>query len=817
MKKVLILIILNFLCKLSIAQFSDDKLKLFAVNIDSFYKLNPLEKAYTQINKDWYLPGETIFFKTYVSVDYQLSELSKVVYVDLLDSRDSVIAKTMWKLDKNVCKGDILIPSNLQSGNIKLRTYTMWMLNTPEAIDQKMINIVLPDALLKSTDNSTNNNDEYRVFLFPEGGDLINGLKARLAFKITDKYGLPVQKANVELQDGTGKLIASTNPFFDGMGSFEFVPDIQQAYKLSVKIDAVKYVPKFPPILENGISFQVSNLNENRVFYTINRKESIDNVVPEVWVVAHMNGQIFYAEKIKLEELVTGGAIAKKNLPHGVMNITVFNNNQMPLLERLVFIKKVTEIVPNVQILTRSNQSKGKNSIRVETEDDKMQLSISVATSEGPESRFNNNTISSYFLLNSEVKGYVHHPAYYFENNDSSHKAALDLLMQTQGWRRFESSAVLSNKQPTLNYFIETGISIRGLVQENKNKNGLQTEAQIDLIVKSEDSTTIVIQTPILKGGSFIANNLDFRKSGTLYMQGKKLNVIKNQLQFDLLPNYIDTLQFSRFKKVSLLNFSDKLNNQLYKSYSLPIPYNTSNLTLGNVTVNSKVKTKEQRLTDEYVSDWYKSSDFSFAIDSLTGFSSIWQYLQGQVPGLNISGDMFNPTVNFSRYSGGITDPSLLSETFYESLNTINGEIKSSIAFFLNEMPVSIDNINSINPKDIALVKVNRGVNAVSNSTAGSMFIYTRKGSVDNSKGFAKQNIRGYNYAKEYFNPKYETDQSKLVVDKRSSIYWNPDLKFKNKAAVLDFYNNDAVGKYTIVIEGLDAKGIPVYFKKIID
>ena len=759
MKKVLVLFCIHFFIQFANAQFSDDKLKLFAINIDSFYKLNPLEKAYTQTNKDWYLPGETIFFKTYISVDNQLSEFSKVVYVDLLDSKDSVIAKSMWKLDKNVCKGDIVVPANVPSSNVKLRTYTLWMLNTPDVIDQKIISIVLPDVPKLNNEIASKQNDEYRVYLFPEGGNLVNGLKSNLAFKITDKYGLPVQKANVELQDGSGKILVSTTPFFDGMGSFELVPDIQQVYKLTVKIDGVKYVPSFPTIIQNGISLQVSNLNENRVFYSINRKELVGNLVPEVWVVAHINGQVYYAEKIKLEEMVTGGAIPKKNLPHGVMNITVFNDNQLPLLERLVFIKKVAPISPIVKVLNRSNQSKGKNSISVETEDAKTQLSISVSTSDTPEHRYDNNNIYSYFLLNSELKGYVHHPEYYFENRDSAHNAALDLLMQTQGWRRFLTSDVLANKQPTLNYFIETGISIRGSIPENLAKSGLQNEAQISLIVKGEDSTTIVIQTPVLKGGNFVVNNLDFRKSGKLYVQGKKLNVIKNDLLVDLLPNYIDSLKFTKSSKASIFNSSNLSNTQLIKNYSAPNQFNSANLTLGNVTVKSKIKTREQKLTDEYVSDWYKNSDFSFAIDSTNGYASIWQYLQGQVPGLNISGDMFNPTVNFSRYSGGISDASLLSETIYESLNTVNGEIKSSIAFFLNEMPVSIDNISNISPKDIALIKVNRNVNAVSNATAGSMFIYTRKGYVENGKGFSKQDIRGYNYAKEYFNPVYETEQ----------------------------------------------------------
>ena len=41
-------------------------------------------------------------------------------------------------------------------------------------------------------------------------------------------------------------------------------------------------------------------------------------------------------------------------------------------------------------------------------------------------------------LLSSEVKGFIPNPAWYFEKDDDEHRQALDLLMMTQGWRRFD-------------------------------------------------------------------------------------------------------------------------------------------------------------------------------------------------------------------------------------------------------------------------------------------------------------------------------------------------------------------------------------------
>ncbi|MDP1844134.1 MAG: hypothetical protein Q8K64_11985 [Sediminibacterium sp.] len=799
------------------AQVSPLQFKQHLVTLDSFYQLSPIEKAYIQTDKDWYTPGENIWFKGYTTVENQLTELSKVFYVDLLNSNDSVLVKTMWKVEKNSFKGDMTIPAALVAGRYKLRIYSLWMLNTPELIDEKTISILSPTP---AVDLSKPNFSKFKVYLFPEGGYLVNGLKNLLAFKITNKEGLPVSNALVSLEDDTGTIVSSIKPFHQGMGSFDFIPNKNSNYKVGVTIEGVKYIPEFPAIEATGITLQVNPINNNRIFYSINRLETNNNIIPEVYVVAHINGVSFYTEKIQLNDLSTGGAILKKDLPHGVLSISVFNTNMLPLAERLVFIKKVQQIQPEIVIKNINLQSKGKNAVKVIFPLDSANVSVSVTAAEQLNNSHSNNTIASYFLLNSEIKGYIHEPEYYFANNDSSHNAALDLLMQTQGWRRITWKSVLSKQLPPLNYYIETGISVRGFAIPSGNKKVAPNDAKMNLILKGEDSTTIIAEALLLDGGKFVVNNLDFRKKANIYFQGTKMNSKNADVALKLLPNYFDSLSNWRNSKLNFAitdTIAAALKTKLIKNY-----YNTSltgitGLTLGNVTVTSKVKSKEQRLTEEYATGWYQNSDFTFAIDSLIGFSSIWQYLQGMVPGLNVNGDIFNPTVNFSRFSVGVSDATLLSESIYESLNTVNGEVKSRIAFFINEMPVSIDYINSMSPRDIALIKVNRNANVMTNATAGSMFIYTRKGFNPNGKSMDKTSIFGYSVAKEYFSPIYETEESKLTIDKRSSLYWNPQLKINNKQANFNFYNSDVAKKIKIIIEGFDKDGIPIRAEKLIE
>lgn len=85
-------------------------------------------------------------------------------------------------------------------------------------------------------------------------------------------------------------------------------------------------------------------------------------------------------------------------------------------------------------------------------------------------------------LLASEIKGFVPDPAYFFEADDEEHRSALDLLMLTQGWRRFDWHAMAMPGAFALNQPAETQTQIlRGevlnytvsLVQDDVRSFGL--------------------------------------------------------------------------------------------------------------------------------------------------------------------------------------------------------------------------------------------------------------------------------------------------------------------------------------------------------
>ena len=64
-------------------------------------------------------------------------------------------------------------------------------------------------------------------------------------------------------------------------------------------------------------------------------------------------------------------------------------------------------------------------------------ISLSVKDAVRSDAVYDNGNILTEMLLASEIRGYIPNPGWYFESDDEEHLQALDLLMLTQGWRRY--------------------------------------------------------------------------------------------------------------------------------------------------------------------------------------------------------------------------------------------------------------------------------------------------------------------------------------------------------------------------------------------
>src|SRR5690606_27419860 len=91
----------------------------------------PTEKVYLHFDKPYYSVADTIWFKAYLTMEQNLpSQLSKIVYVDIMSSKDSLVQTIKLPVVAGVATGNIpLNATNYQQGNYYIKAYTIWMLN----------------------------------------------------------------------------------------------------------------------------------------------------------------------------------------------------------------------------------------------------------------------------------------------------------------------------------------------------------------------------------------------------------------------------------------------------------------------------------------------------------------------------------------------------------------------------------------------------------------------------------------------------------------------------------------------------------------
>jgi len=147
---------------------------------DSINGARPVEKVYLHLNKPYYYPGDTIWYKSYTVTGnaHKLSELSGILYVELTGPGDSLLKRETLKLDSGMAPGDFSLPIKLAPGVYHIRAYTNWMRNEDAAY---FYNQSIQVVGFQSQITTGKTEQRPDVQFFPEGGDLVNGIRSKVA------------------------------------------------------------------------------------------------------------------------------------------------------------------------------------------------------------------------------------------------------------------------------------------------------------------------------------------------------------------------------------------------------------------------------------------------------------------------------------------------------------------------------------------------------------------------------------------------------------------------------------------------------------
>lgn len=446
-----------------------------AQRVDVFGRQLPQEKVFLHTDNTSYFLGDTIFFQAYVtrSDNGTLSRLSGVLYVELLSPEGFVLERQLVNLKLGLGTGSVVLHRDKSrfAGYYELRAYTRWMLNFGRTVRahnrraeepfmrsymaadffadyDKLYSRVFPvydapqsqgefyrDMTARPKIRLTADVEQHTkvaVSLYPEGGNLVKGLRQRVFFEAATDNNRHV-RGSLSLLDAKDQVLATADTEHRGKGVLT-VPQVQNGMRcVFVDGDGNSQKVPLPPLLAEGVALNVEVTADSLLL-------SVSSVLPQSLALTVMNSGVVRHREV-LREKQTDIALPLDSLPQGVLDVTVFDGDGRIWADRLVFNASRLEsnrlIVEGVEECYAPYAPISAVVRRALPSPNKAVVSISVVDAETSDPISDSGSMLTEMLLASEVKGFIECPEYYFRDYNERTRRHLDLLMATQGWRRF--------------------------------------------------------------------------------------------------------------------------------------------------------------------------------------------------------------------------------------------------------------------------------------------------------------------------------------------------------------------------------------------
>ncbi len=287
--------------------------------------------------------------------------------------------------------------------------------------------------------------------LYPESGDLVDGFPTRIGFQALNEYGKPTDIEGLVV-DNNGTTISEFKSYHHGMGAFDFTPYRDKDYIVKItKPLGIKQEFEIPRILKNGLVLNSKINSNNELVATIQ-----SGFEEEITLIAQIRGEIYYSASHNLKTGVNSIHIPLQEFPAGVCQLTLFDKKEIPRAERLVFVNKNKQL--NIEITTDKEiyEPREKVEMQINLTDERgmpMPGNISLAVVDDKlltHADDKSGNILSKLLLEADITGDVEEPYFYFDPKEPKADLALDYLLMTRGWRRFEWREVQNSTIPEI-------------------------------------------------------------------------------------------------------------------------------------------------------------------------------------------------------------------------------------------------------------------------------------------------------------------------------------------------------------------------------
>ncbi|MBO2008340.1 MG2 domain-containing protein [Hymenobacter negativus] len=744
-----------------------------------YNRRGPQEKLFLHLDRPLYLSGETMWFKAY-AVDATYSRpltLSSVAYVEVLDASQRPVLQGKVALAKATGQGSFVLPASLPAGNYTVRAYTSWMKNfSPEAYFHTTVTVINAAA---ASGASSKDSAAADARFFPEGGNLVRGLRSRVAFKITDKAGHGAA-AEGKVLNQSGTVVATFRTARLGMGSFAFTPaagpDTYTAIVTLANHQTVSH--KLPAVFEQGYVLRLEDSGPEQLTLTVN---ATGTQPATVYLLGHSRQQVALATRLQLVEGQGQLVVSKRALLDGVSHFTLFNAEQQPVCERLYFrpAPQALAIVARADKLQYTTREKV--TVQVSTTSPQTplaaQLSMAVYRLDSL-SRVAPVGIDRYLHLTSELQGAVENPNYYFTATGPEATEAADNLMLTQGWSRFRWEEVLAAPKPFA-YLPEP--------------YGPVLQAQLTRAGTRQPRTNVITYLASPSRLTHLTNSTGDAQGVVRFELGPLAGPREVMLQTD--PMQDSTVQITvldpfsaRYSTPSPMPFG--LNSRFQTDYA------KRHFQAQVQTVFAGTSRSRYALEPVDSMAFFGKPDETYLLDKYTRFKVLEEVLREYVPGVvvRIRKDGFHLLV----------------------VDKINKTVlQENPMVLLDGVPVfNINKIMAMNPLKI------RKLDVVDSRYFHGSAIYNGIVSFTTYKGDLEdfpldprvlvERYEGVQRQREFYAPRYDTPQAQQsrLPDLRNLLYWNPNISTGPDAKTVDFYTGDQAGRYLVVLQGLAANGL---------
>ncbi len=872
------------------------RIQNYLKNIYAFNQAYPQEKAYLHLDNRSYFIGDTLWFKAYVvnATTLQLTDVSKVLYVELLNDKGVEMETKKLRMENGQCHGGFILKDNYYTGYYEVRAYTRNMVNfgnerltlfdfmdkyeraqsllSEKEAQQSLIpdinhclfsrtvpvysrpdtagqykrefeyypihtKLAIPDA----TDPKLRK-DDLEVRFYPEGGNLVVGVPSVVAIEANDQWGREKKVTGTLLYKD--KQIGSFTTGRRGRALVQVTPESDKPIKTQVEYKGKVYTYELPAALDEG--------------YVLNMKPTADYAGYEVMLHASpsqpdelLGWSLQCRGALTAFDTITLGngnrirmRLDKEVLRPGVNQFTLFNADGHVLADRLFFVQPPTT-TPTLHVELPTDSLRPFEEVEVNMQIQASWgggargfLSVSITDADEDAPTFDKGDIRTELLLTSDLKGFIKDVDSYFAHPSvRAMHADVDLLMLTQGWRRYEWATMAEGTKVKPHYTPEKGYVIDGYVADQIVDSAGRWKADKYKRIKNP---WVAIE---LK-----SEQVDYRDT----MQANE----KGEFSFDIPRHFIGetglTIKIWKPEGLGKKGIKGKYRYifpSLYCAFSpAPTPYNyyachspeddyelqllenidlTTEGLIDEVTIKKRNKQEFEIYYDrpDIVVDFVK--EYNTIIDrglhALTDPPPTKGYYDPVIP-YTLNRARIPDKLSFRRNA---TKDSLTYAYYEAYIGNFGGGL--SVGEYVSDGGRRFLKLYQL-PKEIRIYSnlvsreqhpVNQDLNTDHRQMLWAHTIYFPKEQsptappYDMRDGTRNTTFKGYSQAISYYHRDYSETALPDTADYRRTLYWNPRVETDYQGRFsLKFYNNARTKRIAVQVEGITAFGDLVTVRK---